>query len=115
MWQHQIDELKETHRVIAPNLRGFGTQPTERDVIGMFDFADDLIRILDHLGITEPVNVCGLSMGGYIAFQMVFRYSERISRLILCDTKAEADNPEGRENRAAVAEKVLSEGVAVHR
>lgn len=112
MWRHQIDVLKETHQVIAPNLRGFGNHTTEREVISMFDFADDLIHLLDELGISQPVNVCGLSMGGYIAFQLVQRHSIRISRLILCDTKAEADNPEGRENRAAVAKTVLSEGVA---
>src|SRR5260221_6239932 len=79
----------------------------------MAKFADDLAALLDSLQVTQPVNFCGLSMGGYIAFQFAARHPERLRRLILCDTKAAADTREAAENRHKLAAKVLAEGSQV--
>jgi pimeloyl-ACP methyl ester carboxylesterase len=73
--------------------------------------ADDLIAILDHLQIVEPVTLCGLSMGGYVAWQFWRKYPERLQRLILCDTKAAADGQEASANRFRMAEHVLEHGL----
>ena len=78
----------------------------------MDQYADDLAGLLDGLAIREPVVLCGLSMGGYIAFQFWRRYAARLRGLILCDTRAAADTPEAAAARHGMAERVLREGPA---
>jgi len=67
----------------------------------MARYADDLVAVLDGLGVGQAV-VCGLSMGGYILFELLRRYPERVRGAVLCDTRAEADSAEGRRNRDAL-------------
>ncbi|TWT62765.1 alpha/beta fold hydrolase [Rubinisphaera italica] len=110
MWSAQLNAFAERYRVIAPDLHGFGMSTGVRELSGMEDFADDLQEILAALSITEPVTLCGLSMGGYIAWQFAQKYPERLSRLIVCDTKATADTEPTRANRLELAERVLKEG-----
>lgn len=110
MWSEQIDRLAESHRVIAPDLRGFGRSSGALETISMAQFADDLADLLDALGVDEPVTLCGLSMGGYIAWQFWDRHRARLARLILCDTRAAPDTEEAAANRRATAQRVESEG-----
>lgn len=113
MWRGQIDALSRHHRVIAPDLRGFGRSGVAPGTAGMEQFADDLAALLDALGVTQPVTFCGLSMGGYIAWQFQRKYAARLRALVLCDTKAAADSPEAARARGQTAAKVLAEGSAV--
>src|SRR5687767_13095699 len=69
MWFGQIDHFSRRWRVIAPDLRGFGASTVTPGTVTMEQFADDLNALLDALGISEPVHLCGLSMGGYIGWQ----------------------------------------------
>ncbi|HWB09624.1 MAG TPA: alpha/beta fold hydrolase [Pirellulales bacterium] len=110
MWNAQIPVFAERHRVIAPDLRGFGESVDTEGTVSMEDFADDLAAILDHLQVTEPVVLCGLSMGGYIAFHFVRKYRQRLRGLVLCDTRASADMPEIVENRLRIARLVIENG-----
>jgi pimeloyl-ACP methyl ester carboxylesterase len=113
MWISQRGEFKTSHRVIIPDLRGFGESKAATPATSLADYADDVARILDRLRIKDPVILCGLSMGGYIAFRFLERYADRVSRLILCDTKSAADTPEAAHNRRAMAEKVMTEGSTI--
>ena len=54
---------------------------------------------------------CGFSMGGYILFEFLRRYPQLVRALILCDTKAEADTPEGQHTRDEHAALVEREGL----
>lgn len=111
MWVGQIDGLSGGQcRVIAPDLRGFGRSPARDDKVTMEQFADDLAALLDGLGICEPVVLCGLSMGGYVAFQFWLKYAARLRGLILCDTRAAADTPEVAAGRLVMADRLLREG-----
>jgi 3-oxoadipate enol-lactonase len=110
MWNAQIPVFAERHRVIAPDLRGFGESVDTEGTVSMEDFADDLAAILDYLHVTEPVVLCGLSMGGYIAFHFVRKYRQRLRALVLCDTRAAADVPEVVENRLRIAKLVIESG-----
>lgn len=112
MWRNQINGLSDRYTVIAPDLRGFGESAISTEAIGMDQYAEDLAELLDKLHVKEPVAVCGLSMGGYIALEFATRYPERMGRLILCDTKAEADTDEAARQRIATAEEVLIKGTA---
>jgi len=116
MWRAQVSEFSRDFRVLAPDLRGFGqSSPMTADdaVITMAQFADDLAALLGTLKIPEPVTFCGLSMGGYVAWQFAARHANKLARLILCDTKAAADTQEAAENRHRLAAKVLAEGSQV--
>ncbi|MDV5146853.1 alpha/beta fold hydrolase [Streptomyces sp. SBC-4] len=114
MWQPQIDRFSLTHRVIAPDLRGYGiTQPgATGDLAGLTDlgdFAEDLVELLDHLEIEECV-VAGLSMGGQIAMELHRRHPERVRGLVLADTFPAAETDEGKAARNAMADRLLAGG-----
>ncbi|MGA2059360.1 MAG: alpha/beta fold hydrolase [Thermoguttaceae bacterium] len=109
MWSGQIEPLSARHRVIAPDLRGFGQSGVSEGIVTMEQFADDLAALIDFLEIDEMA-FCGLSMGGYIALEFWRKYAERLRALILCDTRAVSDTPADAANRFVVAEKVLREG-----
>jgi 3-oxoadipate enol-lactonase len=110
MWNAQIPVFAGEHRVIAPDLRGFGSSVDTEGTVTMEDFADDLAAILDFLEVRQPVVLCGLSMGGYIALQFVRKYRSRLRGLVLCDTRASADVPEVVEYRLKIARLVVESG-----
>ncbi len=72
--------------------------------------ADDVIELLDTLGLDVPVVVGGLSMGGYVALSLAERYPDRLSALMLMDTRAGADSPEVAAKREELAQAVLQAG-----
>ncbi len=110
MWREQIADLSRDHRCIAPDLRGFGQSTVTEGKVSMEQFADDLAALLDALMITEPVVLCGLSMGGYIAWQFARRHAARLKGLILCDTRAVPDSAEAAANRLKLADDVVRSG-----
>jgi pimeloyl-ACP methyl ester carboxylesterase len=112
MWSEQLSALAARHRVIAPDLRGFGSSSATPGVVTMERMADDLAELLTAMGIAEPVTFCGLSMGGYIAWQFWRRHAARLRALVLCDTRAIADAPDAAKNRLTLAERVEREGTA---
>ncbi|WP_024760274.1 alpha/beta fold hydrolase [Streptomyces exfoliatus] len=112
MWQPQIDRFSLTHRVVAPDLRGYGITPlgAETEITGLGDFAEDLVALLDDLGIDDCV-VAGLSMGGQIAMELHRRHPERVRGLVLADTFPAAETEEGKAARNAMADRLLKEGM----
>jgi pimeloyl-ACP methyl ester carboxylesterase len=116
MWRHQVAALSRW-RCIAPDLLGAGTRagPASPDEYSMSVYADDLIGQLDQLKIEDAV-VCGLSMGGYIIFELLRRVPKRVRAVVLCHTKTSADTPEARGGRDELAARAQQEGaVAVAR
>ncbi|MBS0204711.1 MAG: alpha/beta fold hydrolase [Planctomycetes bacterium] len=110
MWRAQIEEFARTHRVIAPDLRGFGGTDGALYSVSMQQFADDLAELLEALAVEEPVIFCGLSMGGYIAWQFLQRHPSRVAKLVVSNTRAASDSPEAAANRLKMADIVLKEG-----
>lgn len=108
MWDDQIAELGADAHVLAPSLPGFGGTSPTGDVMTMDAAADFLAAELDRSGSDRAV-VCGLSMGGYIAFSLWRRHRDRIAGLVLADTRAEPDDEAGKEKRRAVAEKARTQ------
>ncbi|TWT90889.1 AB hydrolase superfamily protein YdjP [Pseudobythopirellula maris] len=116
MWRAQIASLSGV-RIIAPDLRGFGGSELgvihEGQGVSMERYADDLAALLDALGVDEPVVYCGFSMGGYVGWQFLKRHRERVRALVVCDSRPEADDEDGRANRLKMAEKVGEWGSAM--
>lgn len=79
MWEPQWGALTERHRTIRCDLRGFGDSPLPD---GAFNNADELIRLLDALGI-DRASVVGASFGGRVALELAATWPERVDRLIL--------------------------------
>ena len=99
MWQPQVAALQSDHRVIVPDVRGFGGSSAFADPPSVDQAAADVAALLDHLKITTPIVLGGLSMGGYIALAFARQHPERLRGLVLADTRAEPDNDEGKSNR----------------
>lgn len=112
IWRPQLEFPPAGWRVIAPDLRGFGGSgqlPPAR--FSMDQFADDVIALLRHLGVRSAV-VCGHSMGGYITFALLRRAQGMVRGLVLTDTRAAADTPEGKTGRLKNAKHVQAHGTA---
>ncbi len=101
VWRHQLAALSRWKRV-APDLRGAGDSSAPSDGYSIARYADDLVALLDALGLREAV-VCGLSMGGYIAFELLRRHAARVRALVLCGTRPQADSAEARRSRDELA------------
>jgi pimeloyl-ACP methyl ester carboxylesterase len=96
MWRPQFEGLTGEWRIIAPELASLAGAAQGGRTID--DYARDVGALLDALAI-DSAAICGLSMGGYIAFAMFRQLPSRFDRLILADTRPQADTPQGREGR----------------
>ena len=76
----------------------------------MTAYGADFARFLDSMMIPQGV-FCGLSMGGYIVFELLRRFPARVRAAILCNTKAAADTPEAKRGRDALAARTKLEGM----
>jgi 3-oxoadipate enol-lactonase len=115
MWAPQVEAFRRQYRVIAPDLRGYGRSPlpdqhreTHLDV-----FAADCLALLDALGVQEFL-LCGLSMGGQIALEIVRQASSRVLALVLADTFAGLDIPERKQLRFITADRLEREGMGIY-
>jgi YbgC/YbaW family acyl-CoA thioester hydrolase len=108
IWTHQVAALEGWCR-IAPDLRGMGQSDAPDLGYSVETYAEDLAELLDLLGAREVVLV-GLSMGGYVAFEFLRRWRERVRGLVLVDTRAEADSAEARMSRDASAATAREQG-----
>jgi pimeloyl-ACP methyl ester carboxylesterase len=112
MWRPQHDAVRSSGwRALVPDLRGYGESTVVPGKTTLDLFADDLVALLDHLGI-DSVVVVGLSMGGQIAMELARRYSPRVRAILLAATFPEAESEQGKLNRRAMAERLLREGMA---
>jgi len=110
MWRGQIESLREKNfRVILPDLRGFGESHNFSDINLIEDMAMDVAELLSDLKIQKAI-IGGLSMGGYVAFNLFALFPEKFSALILCDTNASADTEEKRTGRFEMIKKIQSDG-----
>lgn len=111
IWSPQLEAL-EGWRRIAPDLRGMGRSDAPDLGYSMATYASDLAVLLDALGV-EHVILCGHSMGGYVAFEFLRRWRQRVSGLVLISTRAGPDRPDGKRARDAAAAQAREGGAKV--
>lgn len=97
------------YRHIRPDLRGFGATPPPEGPMSMADYSRDVIALLDQLKIDRAV-IAGVSMGGYVAMQILRDAPKRVAALLLLDTRETPDNDEGRAGRLKSADDVDRNG-----
>ncbi len=99
MWQLQAQALSAAgFRVVVPDLRGYGESEAGERPGSMDLFADDLVALMDHLGVDRVV-AGGMSMGGYVLLNLLARYPQRISAACFIVTRSDADDETGRGKR----------------
>jgi pimeloyl-ACP methyl ester carboxylesterase len=109
MWEAQLSAFSGVLPVIAPHLPGFGGTEPAGEVMTMGAAADRVLAELDRAGVDRAM-VCGLSMGGYVAFELWRRARHRFAALVLANTRAEPDTEEAATGRRALAERLRREG-----
>ena len=112
MFEPQMKAFSGDRRVVAPDLPGFGRSPRTPAQPDVHYYAEGLRGLLDRLHL-ERVILGGVSMGGYVAFECMRLFPERISALVLANTRPEPDPEEMREIRNQMAHSVAREGVEV--
>lgn len=85
VWEHQLAAFGDTHRVVCVDLRGFGASTTTSPETSFEDHRDDLLALVDTLGLRD-VTLVGWSMGGAIAQVMAARNEGKIKQFVLVDT-----------------------------
>ncbi|MBH0187953.1 MAG: alpha/beta fold hydrolase [Nitrospira sp.] len=109
MWAQQEAGLSPHCRVVTIDLRGHGESDAPLWHYSLNQAAEDVRALLDHLSIRQAVFV-GLSMGGYILFALYRKHADRVKGLVLADTRAQADTPEGKEGRFQMAQTAYKKG-----
>src|SRR4051812_241339 len=82
-WDRQVEVLRSDYRVVVPDLRGHGESTLE----GRFGFdaaVEDVLALLDEVG-GERVALVGLSLGGNIAQEVVYRRPDAVEALVVAD------------------------------
>ncbi len=104
MWRFQGTALADAgQRAIAPDLRGFGESPIGAE---QFSHVDDLVELLDELGI-ERAAVVGASYGGYVAQELAGRHPDRVAALTLLCPAAELLEPDATLRRFGADEEAM--------
>jgi pimeloyl-ACP methyl ester carboxylesterase len=81
LWRDVIPLLAPHRRVICPDLRGFGWTGVPRSGYDRETMADDVLALLDELGL-EQVDLVGHDWGGWIGFLLSLRHADRVRRLL---------------------------------
>jgi pimeloyl-ACP methyl ester carboxylesterase len=112
MWEAQHALAEHGWRVVMPQLRGFDcATPDGADAASMEDYASDVADLLETLSIEKAV-IGGISMGGYVTLALYRNAPALFRGIVLADTRAEADSPEGRANRTRMIDLAASGGAA---
>ncbi|MBP6770166.1 MAG: 3-oxoadipate enol-lactonase [Reyranella sp.] len=85
IWDATIEFLSTGYRVLSYDKRGHGLSDAPPHDYTLSDHVDDLVRLLEHVGISR-LALAGVSVGGMIAQGFALRYRDRLAALVLCDT-----------------------------
>ncbi len=110
-WDGIVPLLSTRYRIILPDVRAHGDSDAGDGPVTMTKLADDLDHLCRELDITRATFV-GVSIGGYTLFEFWRRYRERLSALVLANTRAGAETPEGRATRLQIADTVEHQGTS---
>jgi pimeloyl-ACP methyl ester carboxylesterase len=80
-WRHLMPALADRHRVLAMDLRGFGWSDAPREGYEKENMADDVLAVLDELGLAR-VKLVAHDWGGWIGFLLGMRAADRLSRYL---------------------------------
>jgi len=111
LWDAVGTGLASTHRVIRYDLRGHAGSEIGPGPITMANHVDDLVALLDRLGVREA-SLAGISVGGLIAQAAAIAHPKRFLRLVLCATGARIGSVESWSERIRVVTEAGLDAVA---
>lgn len=82
VWKYQFGGLADSHRLLAPDLRGHGRSRGISGYLNFDSFANDLVDLFDCLDLSRVV-LAGWSMGAQIALQSYAELSGRLAGMVL--------------------------------
>jgi 3-oxoadipate enol-lactonase len=100
MWDPQVPALTEHFRVVRYDTRGHGRSPAPDGDSTIDDLADDVVALLDRLGVTEA-HVVGVSIGGMTALRLAARDPQRVATLAVLCSSAHPGNEQAWQDRAS--------------
>src|SRR5690606_8008920 len=83
IWDGVIERLSGSYRILSYDKRGHGLSDSPAGDYSLDDHLDDLLGLLDHVGMERPA-LAGVSVGGLIAQGSALRHPNRLAALILC-------------------------------
>ena len=110
MWAEQVSALADSYRVVTLDLRGHGESESSTGASTMKLMAQDVASLMDELRIDRAV-IGGLSMGGYVTLAFYQLFAERVEKLLLADTRAQADTEEAKATRADQVQQIQADGM----
>lgn len=109
MFAPQVAALRDTHRVVTWDERGFGATDFDGEPFSYWDSAQDCLGLLDHLGVERAV-LGGMSQGGFLSLRAALLAPERVRALILLDTQSGLEDPATREGYQGMIDTWLAVG-----
>ena len=109
MWLHQIIVLSEHYRVVAVDVPGCGKSPAS-ELLSIASIADTIMDAVQPFLEERRSIYMGLSMGGYIGWEILSRYSKFFAAAVMCDTRASGDTTATADGRRQMAAKALEAG-----
>lgn len=92
-WTEQIRSFARDHRLVVPNLLGFGASRSAEPRHEVEHQVEALVALLDHLG-ERDVDLVGLSYGGIVSWALAAQHPDRVRRLVLVDAPGPDYGPE---------------------
>ena len=94
MWRRQIPHLARRYRVVSYDMRGHGESAAPDYPYSLEMLSEDVIGVLDSLGVDRPAIFLGISIGGMIGQALALRHPARFRAFILASTSSRMP-PEG--------------------
>jgi 3-oxoadipate enol-lactonase len=88
--------------VVNTDMRGHGLSGPALQPFSIYDLADDVVAVLDDMGIERAV-WCGLSIGGMTALRAALGHRDRVNALVLADSDSGAEDAVGKARNVAFA------------
>jgi pimeloyl-ACP methyl ester carboxylesterase len=113
MWKYQVPDFAKDHRLIMPDLRGYGRTEVTPGRVMLDEMALDILHLLEALEIDRAI-FCGLSMGGQIVLDFHRLFPEKVIALIIVDADARGETPDSRQQRLQKADTIIRTGMPQH-
>jgi pimeloyl-ACP methyl ester carboxylesterase len=111
IWQQLMSELSPRARLLAPDLPGFGENTAIHGDMSIDNMAEQIAAWMDEQTIASAP-IIGHSLGGYVALALADRFPEKVSRLCLFHSTAQADSQEKQRKRDQTIKFLEANGVA---